>query len=139
MTTVSNIRELLGHLIGQRLIEITQDDEDEEGDRFVELMFENGNTVRFFTVDSEHYRDGCFCFSDPNPDRIDEEDFYTPTAEEKAAGKWAVIEMDGRDPVEGHVVPLTGKQHYLNQTCWCRPKTEVNPHGMLCVIHEASE
>lgn len=139
MTSVSNIRELLSHLIGKTLMDITQDDPDEEGDRFVELMFDDGNTLRFFTLDPELYEKGAFCFSDPHPDRIDDEDMYTPTKDEMAAGKWAVIEMTDRDPVEGHIVPTFGKNHYLNQSCWCQPKTDMNPHGMLCVTHEASE
>ncbi len=60
---VENIRKtLLGELIGQRLVDVTQHDKDEYAERgaFVTLMFENGGTLEFpvgqgegqgFTVD----------------------------------------------------------------------------------------
>jgi hypothetical protein len=141
MISVGNIRELIGHLIGKRLLDISQQDPEqlETDDPFIQLMFEDGNTLTFFVLESELYKKGCMCFSDPHPGRIDDEDMYTPTEEEKAGGKWAVIEMNDREPVEGHVVPTYGRNHFLHQQCWCGPKSEMNPHGMLCVTHEAQE
>ena len=45
----SNIREILGWAIGQRIVEITQHDQDEfeEEGAFVMLMFESGGYIRF--------------------------------------------------------------------------------------------
>ena len=54
----ANIRELLGLFIGQRLLDISQNevgelaDPDEDG--FIQLMFENGQYIKFFITDSEH-------------------------------------------------------------------------------------
>lgn len=40
---------LLGDLIGQKVVDITQQDEDEYTDRgaFIEFFFENGTSIRF--------------------------------------------------------------------------------------------
>jgi hypothetical protein len=46
----STVRDFLGQLIGQRLIEITQHDEEEfveEGASYIALHFEDGTTVTF--------------------------------------------------------------------------------------------
>ena len=54
METYSNIREILGHLIGRKLVEITQHDEDEfleDGRSYVQLMFEDGDHIKFFVGD----------------------------------------------------------------------------------------
>jgi hypothetical protein len=45
-----NIREYLGHLIGQTIADVTQHDPDEyETDgAFVDLLFQSGDSVRFY-------------------------------------------------------------------------------------------
>jgi hypothetical protein len=65
-----NIREILGHLIGQRLLEITQEDEeDREAGRggFIQFGFEDGNTVTLYIAqDNLAYKEGYpLSFSDP--------------------------------------------------------------------------
>ena len=48
----ANIRILLGTLIGQKLIDITQHDREEweeDQESYVHLMFEDGSSVKFFT------------------------------------------------------------------------------------------
>lgn len=47
--TCTNIRELLGGLIGKRVLEITQQDPGEDG--HITLMFEDGSTLMFFIND----------------------------------------------------------------------------------------
>lgn len=50
----SSIRDILGYLIGRKLVEITQHDEDEfneDGRSYVQLMFDDGNYVKFFVGD----------------------------------------------------------------------------------------
>lgn len=50
----SNIRSILNELIGKRLVDITQHDEDEFAETqksYVMLMFEDGNYVKFFVGD----------------------------------------------------------------------------------------
>lgn len=50
----SNIRQILGGFIGKRIVDITQHDEEEfaeDGQRFVMLMFEDGNTIKFYAND----------------------------------------------------------------------------------------
>ncbi len=44
-----NIRDVLGPLIGQKLVDITQSDEEEERDflPYVMFMFEDGSYVKF--------------------------------------------------------------------------------------------
>ena len=53
---VANIREILGLFIGQRLLEITQNEvgelADPDADGFIQLMFENGQYIKFFIADS---------------------------------------------------------------------------------------
>jgi hypothetical protein len=47
---VANIREIVGHLIGERVVDITQHDRDEhaeEGACYVALHFEGGTTIKF--------------------------------------------------------------------------------------------
>lgn len=41
-----NVREFLGHLIGARVVDITQNDPGE--DSFVVMLFDNGEYVRFY-------------------------------------------------------------------------------------------
>jgi hypothetical protein len=46
----SNIRDILGRLIGLRVVDITQHDEEEfkeDGACFIMLMFEDGSYLRF--------------------------------------------------------------------------------------------
>lgn len=62
-TIYSNIREILRPILGQRIVEITQHEQDEyheTGDAFVMLHFENGATLQF------HIGDDGFDLDDPN-------------------------------------------------------------------------
>lgn len=46
----ANIREYLGSLIGKRLMDVTQHDQEEweeQGESYVCLMFEDGSSVKF--------------------------------------------------------------------------------------------
>lgn len=57
-TRYANIRQILGHLIGRELMDITQHDEDEfreSGECFVCLMFKGGGTVTFLIDKSFSY------------------------------------------------------------------------------------
>lgn len=58
----SNIREFLGQFVGQRLVDITQHDEEEwaEGkEAYICLMFERGGTLTVpITDDGLEYKDG---------------------------------------------------------------------------------
>ena len=50
----ANIRELLGNFIDKKIIDITQQDDDEYLDHkqsFVTLMFDNGSTLKFIIGD----------------------------------------------------------------------------------------
>lgn len=47
----ANIRDILGPLIGQRLVDITQHDRDEydaNGLGFVQLLFDDGSHIKFY-------------------------------------------------------------------------------------------
>lgn len=62
MADYANIRDLLGHYVGLRIVEITQHDEEEfkeDGVSYVMLHFDNGNTLRFDISDDGgfHYQD----------------------------------------------------------------------------------
>ncbi|MCL5743273.1 MAG: hypothetical protein M1541_04980 [Acidobacteria bacterium] len=49
-----NIREILGHLIGQRVADVTQHDKNEfreNGQSYVHLAFEDGSYVKFYIGD----------------------------------------------------------------------------------------
>lgn len=62
----ANVREFMGGCIGQRVIDITQHDEDEfqeEGLSFVMLHFEDGTTVTFNVGD-----DGTIVVAPPEAD-----------------------------------------------------------------------
>jgi len=122
----ANIREILGHLIGRTLIEITQHDKEDflnGEDSFVELMFNDGNTLKFFALDSKLYKvPGAFCFSDPNGET--EEDEYVPTEEDRATKGWIVVEKKTDPDYPVHVLPNFGRNHILTMDCWCRPKLD---------------
>ena len=60
-----NIRDYLGRFIGQKVIDITRDDENEAGDAYVCLLFEDGNWIKFFAVDADLYQNGCFAICVP--------------------------------------------------------------------------
>ncbi len=50
----SNIRQILGHIIGQTVVDITQHDKDEfeeNGRAYVMLMFDKGDYIRFYIGD----------------------------------------------------------------------------------------
>lgn len=79
MSEFSNIREILGHLIGQELVDITQHDQEEwEKERvsYVELLFARGDNLRFYVLDAELYAPipGPFRYSDPNDDQDDDDE-----------------------------------------------------------------
>jgi hypothetical protein len=130
-----NIRDLIGHLIGQRLVDITQPDEDEEGDHYDELMFEKGNTVKFFFADSEAYEGGFpMCFSDPN--REDDDGFYHPDPEAVEAHKWAAVgEITPKGEIL-HAIPCFGKLHHIGETCNCHPQKGFRDDGSWYFTHE---
>lgn len=53
-----NIRELLGHLVGKRIVEITQQDEEEyeeTGQSYVHIILDDGNWVKFIIGDGFSY------------------------------------------------------------------------------------
>ena len=118
----ANIREILGDFIGQRVLTISQHDRDDflaGEDAFVELMFENGMTLKFFTLDSSLYKaPGAFCFSDPNGDS----DEYVPSEEEKEQRGWIVVDRADMEGGHKHILPNFCRNHLLNMDCWCHPK-----------------
>lgn len=57
----ANIREIIGELIGQRVVDITQHDQEdwrEDGASFVCFHFEGGGTVTFPITDGGFKHDG---------------------------------------------------------------------------------
>ena len=66
-----NVREIIGHLIGGKLLDITQDTSDERsefGEAYIELHFDSGDTLRItFTMSC-----GICGFSTYKPDEIEE-------------------------------------------------------------------
>jgi hypothetical protein len=136
----ANIRELLGHFIGQRVLEITQNEvvdfDPRKQDHFVELMFENGCTLKFFITDSEHYKSGApFCFSDGK--EVDDE--WVPTKEECESRGWICIAWRDGDGRVDHVIPTFGQNHRLIPECWCGPLREVRDDESYFYTHNASE
>lgn len=135
-----NIRELLGHLVGQHLIDIVQKDSDEAGDQFTEFLFEDGNSVKFFLAPGESYQCGFpMCFSDPNPDKPESDGFYHPSEENTAARKWAVVEDITPTGKSAHVIPCFGQLHAVDETCWCRPDFEMCENGIAMFNHKEVE
>lgn len=124
--TYANIREILGHLIGKKLLEITQHDESDvaEGkDNFIELMFENGHTLKVFLLDDVMYVAGaCMSFSDPSDK--DDDGLYHPDADDMRLRKWAVVAENSDLGRMDHVIPCFGKLHYIGEICWCKPTKE---------------
>jgi hypothetical protein len=58
---MANIREILGELIGKKLVDITQQDEDdfaETGEAYVMLMFEDGLYFQV-TITDEGFHHNC--------------------------------------------------------------------------------
>ena len=52
--TYANVREFIGHLIGKRIIDITQQDKDEweeSGQAYIMFMFDDGNYFKVFIGD----------------------------------------------------------------------------------------
>jgi hypothetical protein len=132
-----NIRELLGHLKGQRLMEITQEDEGHEGDRFIDLLFEDGNSLRFYLTNSEHYIGGYpFSFSDPGPE---DDGFYHPDPEHAAAKQWAVVEEITPIETVYHIIPCFGQLHFIGESCWCHPVRDRRDDGGLLFNHNEVE
>jgi hypothetical protein len=136
--TYANIREILGFLIGQKVVDITQEDkEDREAgrDSFVELLFENGATLKFFVLDSDQYKaPGPFCFSDPA--RNDDDELYHPSPEDVAAHKWAVVVELTEDGEIMHVIPCFGKLHHIGENCDCKPRKDFRDDGSWSWVHE---
>jgi hypothetical protein len=136
--TSGNIRQILGHLIGQRLIDITQEDEEDRAagrDGFVQFMFENGDTFKTFAADSDSYKSGFpFCFSDPK-DKDDKP--WEPSAEDLAGGgRWKVVEHYTEDGTVDHCLPMYGKRHFLEPECWCEPQKEFRDDGSWFFTHK---
>jgi len=118
----ANIREILGLFIGQRLLDISQNEvgelADPDADSFIQLMFENGQYIKFFITDSEHYKaKSPLCFTDGT----NGSDEYIPSPEDAAARKWAVVVWRDEHGSVDHVVPTFGRNHDLNPECWCNP------------------
>ena len=138
MSDYANIREILRNYIGQTLVEITQHDEEDLAagrDSFVELMFENGSTLKFFNTDSEHYKCGFpFMFNDTQA--RDPEAPFVPDEADAAAHKWLVVETYTEDGTIDHVLPANGKHHFLNEECWCGTSRKMFENGRYCVNHE---
>lgn len=132
---VRNIRELLGRLIGQKLMDITQKDPDEEGDQYTEFLFEKGNTVKFYLADGDAYACGFpMCFSDPNDAEDDE--LYHPSPENAAAKKWAAVSEITPNGEVMHVIPCFGKLHHIGEICDCKPRKEFRDDGSWFFAHE---
>jgi hypothetical protein len=129
--TASTIRELLSHLIGKRLLEITGEDEEDRAagkDRFATLMFDDGNTVTFyFAQDQSAYRGNSpMSFSDPDDKSQSFEDgYFHPTPEEKERRGWIAVNWHDATGTETHVVPVWTKDHFLGESCWCQPIKKV--------------
>lgn len=118
----ANIREILAPFIGLRLLDVFQQEvgelADPDADPFIELMFENGEYIKFFIADNEHYKAGApLCFSDGT----EGSDEYVPSPEDAAARKWAVVEWRDEHGRVYHVIPSYGRNHELNPECWCKP------------------
>lgn len=67
--TYSNIRDILGELIGKKLVDITQHDKeeyDETQDAYIMLMFEDGCYLKFY-VDERGLHHNC----GPDQEEID--------------------------------------------------------------------
>jgi hypothetical protein len=131
-----NIRDILKHLIGQRLLDITQQDQediDAGRDHFIELMFENGDTLKMFSLAGEFYKArGSFAFSDP--DKPDGEREYTPN-EEDAKAKWNVVEWRDEDGIAYHNMPTFGRRHIFNENCWCGTSKKIRDDGIPIITH----
>jgi hypothetical protein len=133
----SNIREILGFLIGNELLDITSEDEADRKDGrdpFIELLFENGATLKFFILDSDLYKAaGPLCFSDPS--RVDD-DLYHPDPSDAEAHKWVAVKELTEDGEIMHVIPCFGKLHAINEICDCQPKKEFRDDGSWFFNHE---
>lgn len=133
-TDTGNIREILGRLIGKKLIDISQHDQEDLKtlDSFIQLMFDDGCTLRFYILETELYKAPApLVMSDPN-----ESSEWVPTAEEIASGNWAVVVSANPEQQENHVVPTHGKHHSLDIDCWCGTETELADNGILIVKHK---
>jgi hypothetical protein len=132
-----NIREILGFLIGKTVVDITQEDaEDRKAgrDSFVELLFDNGATLKFWVLDSDLYKaPGPMCFSDPS--REDDEIFHPDPADE-AAHKWAAVAELTEEGEVMHVIPCFGKLHHVGETCDCKPHKDFRDDGSWSWVHE---
>jgi hypothetical protein len=132
----ANIREILGLFIGQRLLDISQNevgdlaDPDEDG--FIQLMFENGQYIKFFITDNEHYKaKSPLCFTDGH--EVDDE--YVPSLEDAAARKWAVVSWCDEHGSVYHVIPTFGRNHCRVPECWCNPKKSYRDDGSYFYVH----
>ena len=137
---VANIREILGLFIGQRLLEITQNEvgelADPDADGFIQLMFENGQYIKFFIADSEHYKAKApLCFSDGH--EVDDE--YVPTLEEVEAHGWVVINWRDEHGSVDHCIPTFGRNHCLVPECWCAPKKEYCDDDSYFFVHNEEQ
>jgi len=141
----NNIRELIGHLIGKRLIEITSEDEEDRvagRDRFVTLMFDDGNTATFyFAKDSSVYRGNSpMSFSDPdNKDQSFEDGYFHPTPEDKARHMWIAVDWRDATGTEQHVLPGWTEDHFLDEGCWCKPAKKFRDDGSWYWGHNEKE
>jgi len=132
----ANIRDLLGFFIGQRLLEITQNEvgplADPDADKFIELMFENGQTIKFFIADNDAYKAGSpLCFTDGK--MVDDD--YVPTQEQADAHGWIAVEWRDENGCVDHCIPTFGRNHQLCPECFCHPKKEYREDGSYFFTH----
>ena len=137
---VANIREILGLFIGQRLLEITQNEvgelADPDADNFIQLMFENGQYIKFFIADNECYKAKApLCFSDGH--EVDDE--YVPTPEDAAAHNWILVRWRDEHGSVDHCIPTYGQNHCLVPECWCNPKKEYRDDDSYFFVHNEAE
>lgn len=68
-SSFANIREIIGHFIGRTIVEITQHDRDEwdeYGEAYVQLHFQDGSHLKFWTEERG--------FSFYEPDEAEDDD-----------------------------------------------------------------
>lgn len=131
------MRDILAHLIGKKLLDVSQQDPEDVADgkdHFVELMFEDAHTLKFYIADPEDYVSG-FPMSFSDPKREEDDGLWHPTKEERNGGAWAAVEALTDKGRVMHVVPTSEPLHALEESCWCGPS--IDEQGT--VIHEQKE
>ena len=125
---MSNVRDALRNFIGKKLVDVSHNDpEDVAGtgeDGFIVLMFENGSTLTFYNVESEHYKSpGCMSFFDAEGKG---DGMFHPHPEQAAARMWAVEMAITEEGEINHLIPCWGKIHSISPYCHCRPVKKID-------------